>query len=111
MSQCSHLVASDSVSTLTTNMVQIIYSATFRPNLSVAYGRVFAGLANHAAEEVWRVLQTDHLADELSSGLDTAPRRDVFSLDDLGARFGHLFDEALVGHNATVEIDLFDYIR
>lgn len=47
-----------------------------------------------------------HLAHELTSGLDTSPSRHVLALKDFCSRSGHLVDEAFVGYNTAIEIDL-----
>lgn len=47
-----------------------------------------------------------HLAKELSGRLDSSPSRDIFALDDFGAWRCHLLNEAFVGDDATVQIDL-----
>ena len=54
-------------------------------------------------------LNTYNLPNYLSSRLNTSPGRNILAFDDLRSRRGHLFDEAFVGHDATIEVD-FDRV-
>lgn len=48
-----------------------------------------------------------NLPDGLASGLDPPPCRDIFTVDDLCPRGGHLTNETLVGDDATIQIDFY----
>jgi hypothetical protein len=70
------------------------------------FGRVLEKLSSLAYPHSLDKARTYNLTDCLSSRLDSAPGRDVFASDDGRASRGHLSDEAFIGNDASVEVDL-----